>query len=217
MRIGELAKQTGLRVSTLRYYEQMGLLPAGERSEAGYRLFSDESVERVQFILSAKALGFSLKEIRTVLTLYDKGHSPCEMASQLAGKKLRKIEQLIARWQARKQALQQALDAWQTGKPQDLPFCPILNVSTNLYNRRQTEMARTIEVFTAGCALCKETVQRVRDAVAPCGCSVVERAADSAEAQQYGITAVPAVVVNGQLVFTGQPTAEQAIALLRLP
>lgn len=76
-------------------------------------------------------------------------------------------------------------------------------------------MARTIEVFTAGCPLCKETLQRVQDAVASCGCQVVERAADSAEAQQYGITAVPAIVVNGQLVFTGQPTAEQAVALLR--
>jgi MerR family copper efflux transcriptional regulator len=217
MRIGELAKLTGLQVSTLRYYEQIGLLPVDERSEAGYRLFSDESVERVRFILGAKTLGFSLKEIRSVLTLYDKGHLPCDLASRLAEKKLRKMDQLITKWQERKHALQLALDTWQTGAPQDLPFCPILNVSINLYDRRLKEMVRTIEVFTAGCPLCDETLQRVRDAVATCGCQVVERAPDSAEAQQYGITAVPAIMVNGQLIFTGKPTAEQAVALLRQP
>lgn len=122
---------------------------------------------------------------------------------------------MIARWQARKQALENALVVWRTGSPPDSRYCPILNVSTNLYHRRMIEMARTIEVFTAGCPLCKETLQRIHDAVASCGCTVVERAADSTEAQQYGITAIPAIVVNGQRVFTGQPTAEQVVALLR--
>lgn len=75
-------------------------------------------------------------------------------------------------------------------------------------------MARVIEVFSAGCPLCDETVVRVRQAVAACGCTVIVRAPDSPEAQQYGIRAVPAIVVDGQLLFTGVPTQEQANALL---
>ncbi len=75
-------------------------------------------------------------------------------------------------------------------------------------------MARTIELFSAGCPLCDETVQRVQQAVAQCGCTVITRTPDSPEAQQYGIRAVPAIVVDGQLVFTGVPTQEQANALL---
>lgn len=75
-------------------------------------------------------------------------------------------------------------------------------------------MARTIEVFTAGCPLCDETLQRVQNAVAHCGCTVIARAPDSPEAQRYGVRAVPAIAVDGQLVFTGVPTQEQANALL---
>lgn len=217
MQIGELAKRTGVSVSALRYYEQIGLLPASERRISGYRLFSEESVERVQFIRRAKALGFSLKEIRSVLALCDEKASPCELASTLAHRKLLKIDKLIKNLQARKLALRHALGSWQTGAIQGSPFCGILNASTQTMLRRLDNMTRTIEVFTAGCPLCNETLQRVKEAVAPCGCHVIERTPDSVEAQQYGITAVPAIVVNGQLIFTGRPTSDQAIALLRLP
>lgn len=76
-------------------------------------------------------------------------------------------------------------------------------------------MARTIEVFTAGCPLCAETLKTVQDAVSPCGCSVVSRPVDGPEAQTYGITAVPTIVVDGQVLHVGKPTPEQAVALLR--
>ena len=76
-------------------------------------------------------------------------------------------------------------------------------------------MARTIEVFTAGCRLCDDTLTRVRDAVAPCGCDVVQRRADSPEGQAYGITSAPTIVADSQVIFIGRPTPEQAVALLR--
>ena len=76
-------------------------------------------------------------------------------------------------------------------------------------------MARTIEVFTASCGLCDDTLAHVRDAVAPCGCNVVERKADSPAGQNYGITSAPTIVADGHIVFVGKPTPEQALALLR--
>jgi MerR family transcriptional regulator, copper efflux regulator len=76
MRIGELAKLTGISVPALRYYEQIRLLPAPRRTEAGYRDYPQEMVERVRFILRAKERGFSLREIAAVLVLRDRGQTP---------------------------------------------------------------------------------------------------------------------------------------------
>lgn len=78
---------------------------------------------------------------------------------------------------------------------------------------------RRIEVFTAGCPLCSETLNAVKNAVASCGCEVIERRCDSAElyaeAKEYGVTKMPTVVVDGQIVFEGRVSPEQASILTR--
>lgn len=214
MRIGELASQTGKSVAALRYYEQRRLLPPPARTEAGYRDYAPETVERVRFILRARERGFSLREIAAVLALSDKGQVPCERVANAIRKKVTRLDQRIAQLQQRRNALAESVRLWQSGLLANAPFCPMLNASeTN--ERSPLEMARTIEVFTAGCSLCDDTLKSVRDAVAPCGCSVIERSADSAEAQGYSITSVPTIVADGQVVFVGKPTSEQAVALLR--
>ncbi|MEZ4515749.1 MAG: MerR family transcriptional regulator [Chloroflexota bacterium] len=72
--IGELAKQTGLRTSALRYYEQEGLLLPADRTEAGYRLYAPESIDTVRLIQRAQRLGFSLTEIRTLMDAWQAGN-----------------------------------------------------------------------------------------------------------------------------------------------
>ena len=78
---------------------------------------------------------------------------------------------------------------------------------------------RRIEVFTAGCGLCSETLELVRQSVSDCGCEVVERRCDEDHqwdaAKQYGITKMPTVVVDGQIVFEGRITKAQAELLRR--
>lgn len=78
---------------------------------------------------------------------------------------------------------------------------------------------RNIEVFSAGCPLCQDTLKLVRDAVAGCGCEVIERRCTGseccAEAKQYGVRTMPTVVVNGQIVFEGRINAAQAALLTR--
>jgi DNA-binding transcriptional MerR regulator len=64
MKIGVLAGRSGLPVKTLRYYEDLGLLPAIGRSEGGYRLFAEQSLRRLEFIRRLKTLGLSLEEIQ---------------------------------------------------------------------------------------------------------------------------------------------------------
>ena len=66
LRIGEVARQTGLTVETLRYYEQVGLLPLTERSASGFRCYAPDVVARIQFIKRAQGLGLSLEEIRSI-------------------------------------------------------------------------------------------------------------------------------------------------------
>jgi hypothetical protein len=76
---------------------------------------------------------------------------------------------------------------------------------------------RKIEVFTAGCSLCSETLRLVKEAVASCGCDVIERRCPPeqmcAEGKDYGVRAMPTVVVNGSIIFEGRITREQAALL----
>lgn len=69
MHIGEVAEQTGLSLRTIRHYDDVGLLPATERTEGGFRVFSDDDVERLMVIKQMKPLGFSLEEMAEILGL----------------------------------------------------------------------------------------------------------------------------------------------------
>ena len=76
---------------------------------------------------------------------------------------------------------------------------------------------RTIEIFSAGCPLCLETVELVKSAVSDCGCEVIERHCKGTElceeAKNYGVKAMPTVVADGRILFEGRITAEQAATL----
>ncbi len=209
--IGEMAKRAGVKASTLRYYDACGLLPPAYRAESGYRLYTPKQLERLQFILEAKRLGLNLRQIQRILALSEEGHEPCEQVARLLQRMVERLNERIEQLRTRRDAMVYALAHTQQACP-DTP-CRLLAAAID-YQRRWSLMARTIEVFTAGCPLCDEAVQRVQNAVAQCGCTVITRTPDSPEAQRYGIRAVPAIVVDGQLVFTGLPTQEQANALL---
>jgi DNA-binding transcriptional MerR regulator len=82
--IGRVAQATGSKVQTIRYYEQIGLLPAPERSRGNQRLYDDRAVERLAFIRHARGLGFSLDAIRDLLDLADRPDRPCDEADAIA-------------------------------------------------------------------------------------------------------------------------------------
>ena len=92
IRIGELAAQVGLNPKTIRYYEEIGLLPPPERTSAGYRVYPADAGARVQFIRQAKAVGFTLAEIRDILTLKQAGHAPCAHVQALVTEKIAMID-----------------------------------------------------------------------------------------------------------------------------
>ncbi|WP_295102356.1 Hg(II)-responsive transcriptional regulator [uncultured Candidatus Kuenenia sp.] len=92
--IGQLAKETGTHVETIRYYERRGLIAEPPRRASGYREFPSEYVERIRFIKHAQALGFTLREISELLALAD-GNPACKDVRRFAEEKAKDIETRI--------------------------------------------------------------------------------------------------------------------------
>jgi DNA-binding transcriptional MerR regulator len=95
--IGALAEQTGVKVETIRYYEQVGLLPPPERSEGNQRRYGRRHVERLAFIKHARDLGFPVEGIRTLLKLSDTPGIACDEAHAIAARHLDDVRHKIAR------------------------------------------------------------------------------------------------------------------------
>ncbi|GAA4704587.1 helix-turn-helix domain-containing protein [Pseudonocardia yuanmonensis] len=95
MRIGELAVRSGVRVRTIRFYEQAGLLPAPRRTPGGLREYDDEAVTRLRFVRAAQALGLSLAQITEVLRVRDRVGPPCEHVAELLRDHIAAVEARI--------------------------------------------------------------------------------------------------------------------------
>jgi DNA-binding transcriptional MerR regulator len=96
MRIGELAARFGLNPKTIRYYEEIGLLPRADRSDSGYRRYDEQGAERLGFIRRAKTLGLFLDEIRDILSVQETGEPPCGQVLDLIDLKISAIDQRMA-------------------------------------------------------------------------------------------------------------------------
>lgn len=102
MHIRDLARQTDVNPSTIRYYEQIGILPPAQRAPNGYRAYQADDVERLRFIAQARTLDFSLDEIREMLAFRERGEAPCAFVLRQIDGKLAEIDQRIAALQQMK-------------------------------------------------------------------------------------------------------------------
>lgn len=96
MRIGELAKATDTKAGTIRYYEREGILPAADRTDNNYRDYSDQHLATLSFVRRARALGFSMAQVRELLALSDHEDKPCRDVDRLVQGQLDEIERKIA-------------------------------------------------------------------------------------------------------------------------
>lgn len=94
--IGQLAKATDAKTVTIRYYEKEGLLPKSPRSPSGYRLYTAAERDRLLFVRRARALGFSLDEVRELLGLADRQQAPCYTVDNLVSEHLRQVQQRLS-------------------------------------------------------------------------------------------------------------------------
>lgn len=98
--IGLLARQAGCSVPTIRYYEDIGLLPAVPRTEGGRRVYGKETVRRLSFIRRCRDFGFSIEQVRELVGLVDEPSRPCVEVREVAAKHLAQVRDKLAELQA---------------------------------------------------------------------------------------------------------------------
>ena len=106
MRIGELAKKLGINPKTLRYWEEIGLLPSPLRNSSGYRVYTEEHLKLCEFILKAKSVGFKLEEIREIISLRSSGRTPCGCVEERIKEKIEEIDRLIEELRSQRKLLE---------------------------------------------------------------------------------------------------------------
>ena len=112
MHSSELARLAGVSTDTLRYYERLRLLPAAPRSASGYRLFPAQALDRVRLIRGALAIGFSVRELATILVERDRGGAPCQRVRALACERLATVERSLRELQVWRRELKSTLAGW---------------------------------------------------------------------------------------------------------
>jgi len=122
--IGKVAKQAGVGVETIRFYEREGLIDDPRRRSSGYREYAPDVVHRIRFIRHAKELGFTLREIKELLELRVEPDCHCGDVLELATAKIADIEQRIQKLQRIKQTLSKLATACNRRRP--TAPCPIL-------------------------------------------------------------------------------------------
>ncbi len=128
--IGAVAKRVGVAIDTIRYYERQGLLPEPQRRASGYRSYGESSIVQLRFIRRAKALGFSLDEIRDLLALSVDRQRGVKVVKQRAETRLAAIDARMAELQRVRDGLAQLVESCPGhGTPE---HCPILRALTDM-------------------------------------------------------------------------------------
>ena len=125
MTIGEIATKSGVNVQTVRYYERRGIIIPRERSQSGYRIYSDDDVKRIRFIKQAQELGFSLVEIADLLAMRVERRRSCTAVEQRARVRIADVQRRIHELRRIECALEQLVSACSCQVP--TASCPILD------------------------------------------------------------------------------------------
>ena len=144
---GALAKVTGVSPDTIRHYENIGVLPRASRTESGYRLYPESTVERVLVVQRALRIGFTLAELAEVLKARDAGGAPCQRVYKLAKEKLKGVTADIVELKRTERYLKQVLSDWagrmqRTAPGQQSNLLHSLTGAINGSNRKATQFGR---------------------------------------------------------------------------
>ena len=121
--IGELSRQTGCKVETIRYYERIEILPLPARTEGGHRVYNESHLKRLNFVLRARRLGFSLADVRRLLELSDGEGETCEQVERMATDRLTQVRNKMADLVLMEGVLDGMVKECRLGKT---PQCPLI-------------------------------------------------------------------------------------------
>lgn len=119
MRIGDLAQRTGTTTKTIRYYEEIGLVPEPARDHNDYRDYSDDAIERLEFIRDAQATGLTLTEIASVLDLRSQGETTCDHVIDLLERHMSALDRHITNLEQTREKLASLTERARTLDPAD--------------------------------------------------------------------------------------------------
>ncbi len=129
MRIGEVADKVGVDPPTIRFYEQVGVLPEPERTASGYRAYEPADVDRLRFVVRARSLDLGLEDIREIVALRDGGVAPCgyvrgllDRQAEIVARRIAELEALAAELEALRRRARTIPDELTA----DGDVCPIL-------------------------------------------------------------------------------------------
>ena len=129
--IGELARRTGVKVPTIRFYEQIGLLAAPPRTEGNQRRYGKAEIDRLNFIRHARELGFEVDHIRELLAMSQEPQASCHQADSIAKAHLREVDRRIERLQALREELARMIEECGHGRICDCRIIEVLADHSN--------------------------------------------------------------------------------------
>lgn len=112
LKIGDVARLSGIGVEALRFYERSGLLTRPARTASGYRVYQPSVIERLAFIKQSQALGFSLDEIGRIIRDAESGHSPCDEVREIVRRRLEELDRRMRELRQYRKDLAATLAAW---------------------------------------------------------------------------------------------------------
>ena len=126
LKIGEVARQSGVGVETLRFYESRGLIEPASRTQSGYRLYDQTVYERLSFIKKAQSVGFRLDEIARLISESIEGRRPCAEVRQLASERLGELEERVEELIRYRDELRETIAAWDLAGEKDGVVCGLI-------------------------------------------------------------------------------------------
>lgn len=127
MTIGRLSKAAGVKVTTIRYYESIGLMGEPDRSDSGQRLYGDDAVERLSFIRHGRELGFPMDAIRELITLQSDPGEDCSVVEAIAEDQLQNIRKRLKKLRALERELKRMVTGCDGGKIETCQIMAALN------------------------------------------------------------------------------------------
>jgi MerR family copper efflux transcriptional regulator len=122
--IGEVAKQSGASRKALRLYEQAGILPEPRRTASGYRVYGTDAVDLIVFVRQAQRLGFTLEEIKEIVSIKRAGHVPCPHVLGLVRRKADELDQRLRDLTKVRSGLRTMLNGWRSTRRGLAAVCP---------------------------------------------------------------------------------------------
>ncbi len=126
LKIGEVAKASGIGIEALRFYERGGLLGRPARTQSGYRVYDSAVLQRLDFIKRAQVIGFSLEEIKRIIADKQAGHSPCLEVREIVRHRLDELDQRMKEMKKYRRELGEALKRWEETGELDGHVCGLI-------------------------------------------------------------------------------------------